>query len=197
MYDPATPAPLIVALHGAGGEGRNHLAHLRPLSDELGILVLAPTSRQTTWDIIFGEYGPDVLFIGSALQETFRRYSIDPHRLAVEGFSDGASYALSIGPANGDLFTHVLAFSPGFMAPVVQQGAPRIFVSHGTQDRVLGIDACSRRLVPRLERAGYDVVYVEFGGGHTVPEEIARDGIDWFLKDPASPVSAGHTEGKS
>jgi predicted esterase len=44
--------------------------------------------------------------------------------LAVSGFSDGASYALSIGPANGDLFTHVMAFSPGFadltIAPISQ-----------------------------------------------------------------------------
>ncbi len=32
-----------------------------------------------------------------------------------QGFSDGASYALSLGVPNGDLFTHIVAFSPGFM----------------------------------------------------------------------------------
>jgi phospholipase/carboxylesterase len=133
--------------------------------------------------VIFGEYGADVMFIASALQETFRQYAVDSYRLAVEGFSDGASYALSIGLANGDLFTHVLAFSPGFMAPAVQTGAPRVFVSHGIQDQVLRIDVCSRRLVPRLERAGYDVRYEEFSGGHSVPEEVARDAIEWFLMD--------------
>ena len=45
-----------------------------------------------------------------------------------------ASYALSLGIANGNLFSHVLAFSLGFLAPASQTGSPRIFVSHGTQD---------------------------------------------------------------
>jgi predicted esterase len=86
-------------------------------------------------------------------------YAIDPARVAIGGFSDGASYALSLGLTNGDLFSHVLAFSPGFMAPAGQEGSPRIFVSHGTRDAVLPIDRCSRRIVPTLRRAGYDVAY--------------------------------------
>ncbi len=57
----------------------------------------------------------------------------------MEGFSDGASYALSIGLTNGDLFTHVVAFSPGFASPVTYTGKPPVFVSHGTHDEVLPI----------------------------------------------------------
>jgi phospholipase/carboxylesterase len=101
--------------------------------------------------------------------------------VAVGGYSDGASYALSLGIANGDLFTHVLAFSPGFMAPTGQVGAPRIFVSHGTRDGWLPIERCSRRIVPQLERAGYDVTYREFEGGHVVPPEIGREAADWLV----------------
>lgn len=58
-------------------------------------------------------FGPDVLYLNKALHHVFNRYSIDPSRLAVAGFSDGASYALSLGVANGDLFSHIIAFSPG------------------------------------------------------------------------------------
>ena len=47
------------------------------------------------------------------------------------------SYALSLGLANGDLFTHVIAFSPGFITPAPPSGRPPIFVSHGTADQVL------------------------------------------------------------
>jgi phospholipase/carboxylesterase len=75
----------------------------------------------------------------------------------------------------------VLAFSPGFMAPPGQTGKPRLFVSHGTQDTVLPIDRCSRRIVPLVERAGYDVRYVEFDGGHTVPPEIVQEALARFL----------------
>ena len=97
------------------------------------------------------------------------------------GFSDCASYALSLGLTNGDLFTHVVAFSPGFMAPAEEWDAPRVFVSHGAADTVLPVDRCSRRIVPALERAGYAVRYREFAGGHAVPPAIAREAIGWFL----------------
>jgi phospholipase/carboxylesterase len=129
---------------------------------------------------VVGGYGPDVAAIDGALEQTFSRYAVDPARVAVAGYSDGASYALSLGVANGDLFTHILAFSPGFMAPAVQTGSPRIFVSHGTRDRWLPIERCSRRIVPQLERAGYEVRYREFEGGHVVPPEIGREAAVWF-----------------
>jgi phospholipase/carboxylesterase len=180
-YRPDRPAPLVVMLHGAGGSGRPHLRHLQSLAGETGMILLAPDSRLRSWDIIVqGGFGPDVAFLDRALAWTFERYAVDPARIAAEGFSDGASYALSLGITNGDLFSHVIAFSPGFMAPGGQEGAPRIYVSHGTRDAVLPIDSCSRRIVPRLKRAGYDVRYHEFDGPHTVPEELAREALDWF-----------------
>jgi phospholipase/carboxylesterase len=174
------PAPLALMLHGAGGNGHNALRLVQPLADEMGVVLLAPDSRGRTWDIILGAYGPDVGFLQEALEAAFARCGGDAGRMAIGGFSDGASYALSLGVANGDLFTHVLAFSPGFMAPPAQRGAPRIYVSHGTEDAVLPIDHCSRRVVPRLQTAGYGVLYREFEGPHTVPAAIAREAVAWF-----------------
>jgi len=91
------------------------------------MLLLAIDSRQKTWDIILGGYGSDIAFIDTALKHTFNCIAVDPTRIAIEGFSDGASYALSVGITNGDLFTHIIAFSPGFMAPADQRGKPRLF----------------------------------------------------------------------
>jgi predicted esterase len=179
-YQVKQPAALVVMLHGAGGDARGGLKLLMPLADSTGLILLAPASRQKTWDIIFGQYGPDIAFIDTALEKVFSRYAIDYARIAVGGFSDGASYALSIGITNGDLFTHVIAFSPGFMAPARQEGEPQLFISHGTQDQVLPIDRCSRKLVPQLQRAGYDVLYREFDGPHTLPPAIARSALSWF-----------------
>jgi phospholipase/carboxylesterase len=187
VYVPAAcaagrPAPLMLMLHGAGGGARNTLPLLQKLADEAGLILLVPDSRGRTWDVLEGGYGPDVSYIDRALAQTFGRYAVDAARVAVGGFSDGASYALSLGVTNGDLFTHVLAFSPGFMSPAGRRGSPALFVSHGTRDRVLPIDVCSRRLVPQARRAGYRVEYREFDGGHAVPPEIARDALEWFLK---------------
>ena len=186
LYVPATyraerPAPLVLLLHGAGGHARQGLYQLRSLADEAGVVLLAPASREYTWDLLVDRrYGPDLTLVDRALEHVFSLYAVDTARIAVGGFSDGASYALSLGITNGDLFTHVLAFSPGFVAPAEQVGSPRIFVSHGTHDEVLPIDLCSRRIVPRLERAGYDVRYREFDGGHTISPEIALEAVDWF-----------------
>jgi phospholipase/carboxylesterase len=183
-YRADLPAPLVVMLHGAGGNALHALGLLQASADAEGFILAAPDSRGSTWDVIAGGYGPDVTFMNQMLDWVFERYAVDPARLAIGGFSDGASYALSLGIANGDLFTHVLAFSPGFAAPTEQHGEPRLYVSHGTNDQVLPINSCSRRLVPRLQGAGYNVRYHEFNGPHTVPSEIAREAVEWFKAAP-------------
>ncbi len=189
-YRPDRPAPFALSLHGAGGDQERGLYPLRDVADEAGMILLAPASRSATWDVIRGGYGPDITFIDRALALAFDRCAVDPAKLAVAGFSDGASYALSIGITNGDLFRHVLAFSPGFMAPEEPRGGPRCFVSHGTGDAVLPIDRTSRRIVPQLEQAGYEVTYREFEGPHTVPAEVAREALEWFVSPPsATPVA--------
>jgi phospholipase/carboxylesterase len=183
-YRPDSPGPLVLLLHGAGEDARDGLALLRGEADEAGLMLLALTSRDYTWDMISlrGRFGPDVAAIDRALEETFSRYAVDPSRVAVGGYSDGASYALSLGLANGNLFTHVMAFSPGFLAPTGQVGSPRIFVSHGTRDGWLPIESCSRRIVPRLKGAGYEVSYREFDGPHVVPPGIGREAARWFTR---------------
>ncbi|HZU13206.1 MAG TPA: phospholipase [Chloroflexota bacterium] len=180
-YSHRHPAPLVLMLHGAGGDGLNALNIFQPYADALGLILLAPDSRRQTWDVLYGNFGPDVAFIDQALQVTFSRYAVDGAQIGIEGFSDGASYALSLGLTNGTLFGDIIAFSPGFMAPGPAHGRPRIYISHGTGDDVLAIERTSRVIVPRLQKAGYDVTYEEFVGPHTVPPVIAQTALRSFL----------------
>lgn len=186
-YDAHEIAPLLVMLHGAGASGVNTLGLIKDQAEQYGVIVLAPDSRKVSWDIIAGDgFGADVAFIDRALDRTFSRYRIDAKRIAVGGFSDGASYALSLGIMNGDLFRYVLAFSPGFAVAATSVGKPRLFISHGVEDNVLPIDSCSRQLVPLLMSAGYDVDYHEFDGPHGLPATIADRAFGWFMsKEPA------------
>ena len=180
-YSPETAAPLFVALHGAGGAGSNWASYY-DRAEERGMIFLAPDSRYFTWDLIQAGYGPDVEFLDLALKYTFDRCRIDPARVALAGFSDGASYALSFGIANGDLFSHIVAYSPGFYRipdPVV--GKPRIYVSHGTSDSILPVTNSRNSIVPSFNKDDYDVTYNEFEGGHEVPAEISESALDWFL----------------
>ncbi|HEX2047035.1 MAG TPA: hypothetical protein VHF27_04675 [Acidimicrobiales bacterium] len=178
-YRPDVAAPLAVKLHGAGGDAKAALRPFLPLADAHGLLLLATDARRRTWDVIEGGFGPDVAVLDTALERVFATYAVDAERISVEGFSDGASYALSLGLVNGDLFRRVMAFSPGFMVVPETHGRPSVFVSHGVHDRVLPVDRCSRRLVPALTAAGYDVTYQEFDGGHTVPPEVAAEAEAW------------------
>ena len=173
-YRAGTALPLLVMLHGAGHFPAEAIALARGDAERLGFLLLAPKTQGTTWDVIDRRYGPDVRALDALLGKVFASYRIDAQRLAIGGFSDGASYALSLGLGNGDLFSLVIAFSPGSALPSRLQGKPRLFISHGTRDRVLPIDQCSRRIVRLLRNGGYDVRYEEFNGGHEVPQAIAR-----------------------
>jgi predicted esterase len=174
------PARLVLTLHGAGGDPRGGLAPLVPHAHAYRLLLLAPASHGATWDVLTGGWGPDVRLIDDAMEDVFASYPVDRDRLAISGFSDGASYALSLGLANGDLFTHILAFSPGFVAPVQPVGTPRVYISHGRADQVLPIDRTTRRIVPQLRAAGIPVEVHEFDGAHVVPPEIAEEAVHWL-----------------
>lgn len=180
-YTQEHPAPLVLMLHGAGGSAARATKALEGLADEVGFLLLAPDSRDHTWDAVTGEFGPDVEFIDRALSTAFARCAVDPARIAVAGFSDGATYALALARANGDLFPRGIAFSPGFLLPVAPRKLPQLFVSHGTSDRILPIDRSSRTLVTQLREEGYRIRYREFDGGHEIPPAIAREAVDWWL----------------
>lgn len=180
-YSPDQPMPLVLLLHGAGGHAHDGLRVLLHLADSAGLILAAPASHAATWDIIAGRaYGPDLSLVDRALEHVFANYAIDTAHLGIGGFSDGASYALTLGLANGDLFTHVLAFSPGFIGPIDPRGDPEVFISHGEADTVLPIEPCSRAIVRQLRAAGYKLEYDEFQGGHLITPEVAMRAVNWF-----------------
>ena len=164
---PDGPVPLVVLLHGAGSTPERVLR----VAQERQALVYAPKSLGRTWDAIHGNFGSDVESLDRALTELFEHFEIKT--AAVAGFSDGGSYALSIGLVNGTLFDNVVAFSPGFVVPGARAGRPDVYVSHGRQDGVLPIESTSRRIVPALRIVGYRVDYRESSGGHEVPTTVA------------------------
>jgi phospholipase/carboxylesterase len=180
-YRPDRAVPLVLLLHGAGGSGAAITRRFRPNADELGIAFVAPDSRGPTWNSS-GRFGADVAFVDKALRTAFLRCNTAPGRLYIAGFSDGASYSLSLGLTNGDLFQRIAAFSPGYLDPAEPHAKPEIFIAHGTRDDILPIDVSSRRFVPWLRRDGYAVEYREFDGVHETPAEICRAAFQWLVR---------------
>ena len=155
-YRPTDPMPFALTLHGCCSEARGGLNLWYRYAKRRGIILLAPDGG--------GSWGSPEL-IDRGLREVFERYAVDPEHVAVVGFSAGASYSLTLGLANGHVFTHVVSHSPGGYSSAGAVGRPRVFLAHGTFDRTLPV-RISRRLAPQLRRRGYHVRYVEFPAGH-------------------------------
>ena len=172
---------LIVALHGAGGTPSGAIEAFSGAWDEPGLVLIAPASKGQTWSILRSQQDLDLESVNLALAEAYERCTIDRRRIAVGGFSDGATYALSLGVSNGDLFPAVIAFSPGGIVAGEQRGVPRFFVSHGTLDSVLPIGRAGDAVVRKLRRAGYPVTYRRFRGDHEVSPAISKAAVRWFL----------------
>jgi phospholipase/carboxylesterase len=56
------------------------------------------------------------------LEEALAKRAIDRSRLAIGGFSDGASYPLSLGLANSDVFRYIITLSLGFIVRAQARG---------------------------------------------------------------------------
>ncbi len=173
---------LIVALHGAGGTPAGAIDAFGGALKEPGLVLIAPASKGQTWSILRSEQDLDLESVNLALAEAYERCPIDRRRLAVGGFSDGATYALTLGVSNGDLFPAVIAFSPGGIVAGEQRGIPRFFVSHGTRDSVLPIARAGDAVVRKLRQAGYPVTYRRFDGDHEVPTTTSKAAVHWFLE---------------
>jgi phospholipase/carboxylesterase len=187
LYTPPTrradsPAPLVVLLHGAGGSPRAVISLLQPVADDAGVIVAAPRSAQRTWLPIALSTWPDASAVKLVTRLCCERFAIDPAHMALGGFSDGATFALTFGLSTRHRFSHVIAFSPGYLYAPIEASAPRFFVSHGSRDEVLPADRCGRNIARRLQAARYDVTYREFDGGHEVPADIGRAALQWFVK---------------
>lgn len=179
-FSAAMAMPLLVMLHGSGDDARSAAAGLAPQADARGFLVLAPASRKSTWDLRHAPACEDAAFIDRALGRVFASTAIDAARIALMGISDGASFALSLGMANGDLFGDLLIFSAGYFHPGAMVGHPRIFISHGRRDRVLPF-SLGERIAATLTDAGYDVTFRPFDGGHEIPDDGLKAALDRFM----------------
>jgi phospholipase/carboxylesterase len=188
----AEPSPLLILLHKAGGSASEWFAgggSYAPYADKGRFIILAPESPRPSWGIGPKNWGYDYFAINRALEEAFARCAIDRNRLAIGGFSDGASYALSLGLANGDVFSYVIAFSPGFIVRAQARGRignnnevqiPLVYIAHGTADNVLPIASTSRVFVSSLRKNGYNVEFREFSGGHHLSRQVADQAMTWL-----------------
>jgi phospholipase/carboxylesterase len=177
---PGDLAPLIVMFHGNTQPANEVLGEWKRVAARHKCLVLAPYARKTTWNVDEAPGGPDAQFVDRALQAVFDRFSVDPRHIAAAGFSDGGTYALSLGLVNGDFFSDILAFAPIRYNAPGSVGTPRIFFCNGNKDPG-AVFTNTTSMARQLRGDGYDVELYEFDGGHWMDEDGVKKAMARFM----------------
>ena len=186
--DGSAAMPLVVALHGGHGHGRDFLWSWLREGRSRGVLVLAPTSRDRTWSIMGGE-DVDAESLRQMVESVAARYPVDRTRVLLTGMSDGATYALLCGLREGMPFTH-LAPVCGVLHPTLlahgglarARGRP-VYLVHGALDWMFPIYT-ARLARQALLTAGARLVYREIEDlSHTYPRDENPRILDWLMAD--------------
>ncbi len=182
-YSPAAGAPLVIALHGLGGNEDSFFDQYSKLPPQLaekhGFLLAAPNGFR-----VDGFYGSPIMGSGDAaarrrveysekdVLEVLRlmkaAYKVDESRIYLIGHSMGAIGTWALGAKYADTWAALVPFS-GVGSPALADRMKRIpqFVVHGDNDATVNVSG-SRNMVAALKKAGATVTYLEVpGGGHT------------------------------
>jgi predicted esterase len=189
--EPGRRLPLVLVLHGAGRQDELLVRAYAGEPERRNALFVVLRSFHPTWDLIAGGKGEDLAFLGWALGWIEARWPVDSTRRALLGYSDGASYGLSVGLSNPKLFAAIMCWAAGFIAVDTanlqpDDPKPRILLEHGTQDQLFPFERVAMPMREALTRAGFDVTFrVDEGGIHWPSPGFQPAALDWFL-GPAS-----------
>jgi phospholipase/carboxylesterase len=181
-YDPERSWPLVVALHGGYGHGRDYLWTWLREARSRGFVLISPTSLGQTWSLSAIEI--DALQLAHHVEDVCSRFTVDRSRILITGMSDGATFALCLALQERSLFTAAAPVS-GVLPPMDLSHARgrRIFWVHGALDWMFpvsrAVQACRA-----LREAGADVVLKVIRDlSHAYPREENGGILAWF--DPA------------
>jgi predicted esterase len=184
-YEPSDALPLVVALHGGGGDENGmldgHGGLMKKNAEQRGYVVVSPSGRGP-----FGGYrgksGQDVLDVLDLIE---RCYSVDQRRIYMTGHSMGGMGTINLGFDHPRRFA-ALAASASFsmvLAPKLAKATYMpLFMAHGDQDALVPVDG-AREFYEEAKRLGMPhVTYVEKTGvDHTQIYQLVLDDIfDWF-----------------
>jgi phospholipase/carboxylesterase len=183
-YTPDRAWPLVVALHGGSGSGRNFLWTWLRDARSHGAIVIAPTATGPTWALM-GE-DSDTPNLNRILDAAQSRWNIDASRMLLTGMSDGGTFCYVTGLEDASPFTHLAPVSATFHPLMAEMASPErlrglpVYLVHGTLDWMFPVEF-ARQTHRVLAAAGADVVYRELDDlSHSYPDEINAALLAWL-----------------
>jgi phospholipase/carboxylesterase len=172
--------PVIVALHGGSGNGRDFLWTWLREARSLGYILVTPSAAGNTWSDV-EERG-----LLEILAWLAQRYRIDRRRILLTGLSDGATFGLLYGLAHPDVFRAIAPLC-GVLHPANEaignlqraKNVP-IYLVHGALDFIFPV-MLARAAAETLRAAGAALTYRELPElSHTYPRSENLNILRWL-----------------
>src|SRR3954454_15640810 len=184
FYTPDRVWPLVMALHGGSGNGRNFLWTWLRAARSFGAVLVAPTATGATWALM-GE-DTDTPNLNRILDTMRSRWNIDESRVLLTGMSDGGTFCYVSGLEDASRFTHLAPVSATFHPLMAEMASPErlrglpIYIVHGALDWMFPVET-ARQTQALLAAAGAAIVYRELDDlSHCYPDEINAPMLAWL-----------------
>jgi polyhydroxybutyrate depolymerase len=148
-YDPETPAPLVISIHGFAEWPAHQMQISRwdELADEEGFLVVFPSG--TSFPLRWSAHGQadleqnplrDVEFISDLIDHLEQEYNIDPNRIYANGLSNGGGMSFMLSCYRSDRIAAIGTVAGAYLLPWESCQPDRpipIIAFHGVADPVV------------------------------------------------------------
>lgn len=143
------PAPLVIALHGGGGNGKTMVPRWADKARAEGIVVAFPDGvgrdgRMATWNAggccgqAMATKSDDVGFIGALIDELVRSGVADPKRVYVTGMSNGGMLTHKVAIAlSGKIAAAAVVAGAMFGDEAAPAGPVPVLIMHGVKDQIV------------------------------------------------------------
>ncbi len=193
--------PLLLLLHGYGSNEEDLFSFASELPEEYFVV-----SAQAPYPLMYGSYAWYAInfdadenkfsdihqakqsrdLIVNFIDELTNKYPIEPKKVTLIGFSQGAILSYAIGLSYPEKVSKIVAMSGYLNTEMAKENFEennfsnlKIFVSHGTVDQVIPVE-WARKTGPVLEKLGIKFVYKEYPVGHGVAPQNFYDFRNWL-----------------
>src|SRR5262245_5870545 len=194
-YEPRYPYPLLVFLHGQGGNEEQILRLAPRLSrrNYISIGLRGPVAlgseRQDRPAFSWGDAAHETLvedYLLRAVEQTRRSYHIHSERIYLAGFGEGATLAYRLALTFPEKIGGVISLNgalprqggPLFRLPAIRQF--RVFIGHGIANAVVPL-SLAQRDARVLYAAGVQVEMRSYPATHKLHPDMLRDINRWII----------------
>jgi len=178
-YDKNRPTPLLIALHGHGGNAEAFHDLWKTAADSMNVILLVPQGEINLDKNIFhswGEHTEDIIF--SALDIVNNHLHLDREKIFLTGFSLGGSKSYELGLKHSNVFRGIAPICGHFKESFLPKEKStinhmKIYIGHGELDNYL-VEAKKANTV-LLENGNQVKLKIYRNTGHTIPDPIEEE----------------------